>query len=106
MEGEIKLIYEIGHISIIIASFLSLISIGVFAFSFIEKNSFTSLLIKNFFNLFNGALFNEQKVLTLVDVKLKIRSKSGVLTCQGDGEIFGHGKVEYSVIKSGLKYAH
>jgi len=63
-------------------------------------------IIRNFFNLFNGALFNEQKVLTLVDVKIKIRSKSGVLTCQGDGEIFGHGKVEYSVIKSGLKYAH
>ena len=31
---EIKLIYEIGHISIIIASFLSLLSIGVFAFHF------------------------------------------------------------------------
>ena len=48
MEGEIELIYEIGHISIIIASFLSLLSIGVFAFNFIGKYSFFSTLIKNF----------------------------------------------------------
>ena len=48
MEGEIELIYEIGHISIIIASFLSLLSTGVFAFNLIGKYSFFSTLIKNF----------------------------------------------------------
>ena len=48
MEGEIELIYEIGHISIIIASFLSLLSTGVFAFNLIGKYSFFSALIKNF----------------------------------------------------------
>ena len=48
MEGEIELIYEIGHISIIIASFLSLLSTGVFAFNFFREYYFFSTLIKNF----------------------------------------------------------
>ena len=48
MEGEIELIYEIGHISIIIASFLSLLSTGVFAFHFFREYYFFSTLIKNF----------------------------------------------------------
>ena len=61
-------------------------------------------IIRNFFNLFNGALFKEQKVLTLTDTKIKIRAKKGLLTCQGDGEIFGEGKVEYFVVKKGLRY--
>ena len=61
-------------------------------------------IIRNFFNLFNGALFKEQKVLTLTDTKIKISAKKGLLTCQGDGEIFGEGKVEYFVIKKGLRY--
>ena len=61
-------------------------------------------IIRNFFNLFNGAIFKEQKVLTLTDSKIKIRAKKGLLTCQGDGEIFGEGKVEYFVINKGLRY--
>ena len=61
-------------------------------------------IIRNFFNLFNGALFKEQKVLTLTDTKIKISAKKGLLTCQGDGEIFGEGKVEYFVVKKGLRY--
>ena len=61
-------------------------------------------IIRNFFNLFNGSIFKEQKVLTLVDSSLKIRAKNGSLVCQGDGEIFGAGKIEYSVIKKGLRY--
>ena len=61
-------------------------------------------IIRNFFNLFNGSIFKERKVLTLVDSSLKIRAKNGSLVCQGDGEIFGAGKVEYSVIKKGLRY--
>ena len=48
MERKIKLIYEIGHISIIIASFLSFLSIGVFAFHFFREYYFFSTLIKNF----------------------------------------------------------
>jgi len=61
-------------------------------------------IIRNFFNLFNGSIFKERKVLTLVDSSLKIRAKNGSLVCQGDGEIFGAGKIEYSVIKKGLRY--
>ena len=61
-------------------------------------------IIRNFFNLFNGSIFKEQKVLTLVDSSIKIRAKNGSLMCQGDGEIFGAGEIEYSVIKKGLKY--
>ena len=61
-------------------------------------------IIRNFFNLFNGSIFKERKVLTLVDSSLKIRAKNGRLACQGDGEIFGAGKIEYSVIKKGLRY--
>ena len=61
-------------------------------------------IIRNFFNLFNGSIFKEHKVLTLVDSSLKIRAKNSSLVCQGDGEIFGAGKIEYSVIKKGLRY--
>ena len=59
-------------------------------------------IIRNFFNLFNGSIFKEQKVLTLVDSSIKIRAKNGSLACQGDGEIFGAGEIEYSVIKLSL----
>jgi len=61
-------------------------------------------IIRNFFNLFNGSIFKERKVLTLVDSSIKIRAKNGSLACQGDGEIFGAGEIEYSVIKKGLRY--
>ena len=61
-------------------------------------------IIRNFFNLFNGSIFKEQKVLTLLDSSIKIRAKNGSLMCQGDGEIFGAGEIEYSVIKKGLRY--
>ena len=61
-------------------------------------------IIRNFFNLFNGSIFKEQKVLTLEDSSIKIRAKNGSLACQGDGEIFGAGEIEYSVIKKGLRY--
>ena len=61
-------------------------------------------IIRNFFNLFNGSIFKERKVLTLLDSSVKIRAKNGNLVCQGDGEIFGAGKIEYSVIKKGLRY--
>ena len=61
-------------------------------------------IIRNFFNLFNGSIFKERKVLTLLDSSLKIHAKNGDLVCQGDGEIFGVGKIEYSVIKKGLRY--
>ena len=68
-------------------------------------HDFTKIdIIKNFFNLFNGSIFKEQKVLTLVDSSIKIRAKNGSLMCQGDGEIFGAGEIEYSVIKKGLRY--
>jgi YegS/Rv2252/BmrU family lipid kinase len=61
-------------------------------------------IIRNFFNLFNGSIFKERKVLTLVDDVVKISAKKGDLVCQGDGEIFGAGKIEYSIIKKGLRY--
>ena len=61
-------------------------------------------IIRNFFNLFNGSIFKERKVLTLLCSSLKINAKNGGLVCQGDGEIFGVGKIEYSVIKKGLRY--
>jgi len=61
-------------------------------------------IIRNFLNLFNGSIFKERKVLTLTDSVIKISSKNGDLVCQGDGEIFGAGKIEYSVIKKGLRY--
>ena len=61
-------------------------------------------IIRNFFNLFNGSIFKERKVLTLTDSEVKISAKNGDLVCQGDGEIFGAGKIDYSVIKNGLRY--
>ena len=61
-------------------------------------------IIRNFFNLFNGSIFKQRKVLTLLDSSAKICAKNGDLVCQGDGEIFGVGKIEYSVIKQGLRY--
>ena len=61
-------------------------------------------IIRNFFNLFNGSIFKQRKVLTLLDSSAKICAKNGDLMCQGDGEIFGVGKIEYSVIKQGLRY--
>ena len=48
-------------------------------------------IIRNFFNLFNGSIFKDRKVLTLVDDVVKISAKKGDLVCQGDGEIFGAG---------------
>ena len=67
-----------------------------------EFNKFD--IIRNFFNLFNGSIFKQRKVLTLLDSSAKICAKNGDLVCQGDGEIFGIGKIEYSVIKQGLRY--
>ena len=61
-------------------------------------------IIRNFFNLFNGSIFKERKVLTLKDSEVKISAKNSDLVCQGDGEIFGAGKIDYSVIKKGLRY--
>ena len=61
-------------------------------------------IIRNFFNLFNGSIFKERKVFTLTDSEVKISAKNGDLVCQGDGEIFGAGKIDYSVIKKGLRY--
>ena len=61
-------------------------------------------IIRNFFNLFNGFIFKERKVLTLTDKEVKISAKNGDLVCHGDGEIFGAGKIDYSVIKKGLRY--
>jgi diacylglycerol kinase family enzyme len=61
-------------------------------------------IIRNFFNLFNGAIFKERKVLTVTAKSVRIVAKNGSLVCQGDGEIFGEGKIEYSVIKDGLRY--
>ncbi|MAU30604.1 MAG: hypothetical protein CMC36_01655 [Flavobacteriaceae bacterium] len=61
-------------------------------------------IIRNFFNLFSGSIFKERKVFTLTDSEVKISAKNGDLVCQGDGEIFGAGKIDYSVIKNGLRY--
>lgn len=61
-------------------------------------------IIKIFFSLFNGGVFKKRKILTLSSEKILIVAKNTVLTCQGDGEIFGAGKVSYSVVKKGLHY--
>ena len=61
-------------------------------------------IIKIFFSLFNGGVFSKRKVLTMTSEKILIVAKNTVLTCQGDGEIFGDGKVSYSVVKKGLHY--
>lgn len=61
-------------------------------------------IIKIFFSLFNGGVFKKRKILTLSSEKILIVAKNTVLTCQGDGEIFGDGKVSYSVVKKGLCY--
>ena len=61
-------------------------------------------IIKIFFSLFNGGVFKKRKILTLSSEKILIVAKKTVLTCQGDGEIFGAGKVSYSVVKKGLHY--
>lgn len=61
-------------------------------------------IIKIFFSLFNGGVFKKHKILTLSSEKILIVAKNTVLTCQGDGEIFGAGKVSYSVVKKGLRY--
>ena len=68
-------------------------------------HDFTKIdIIKSFFNLFNGAIFNDQKVLTMVDNKIKISSKSGALTCHGDGEIFGDGNLTFFVLKKQITH--
>ena len=56
-------------------------------------------IIKNFFNLFNGGIFNDRKVLTIVSSEIKMMSKTGLLTCHGDGEIFGSGNLTFFVLK-------
>ena len=61
-------------------------------------------IIKIFFSLFNGDVFKKRKILTLSSEKILIVAKNTVLTCQGDGEVFGAGKVSYSVVKKGLRY--
>ena len=61
-------------------------------------------IIKNFFNLFNGAIFNDRKVLAMVDNKIKMSSKTGFLTCHGDGEIFGTGNLTFFVLKKQITH--
>ena len=61
-------------------------------------------IIKIFFSLFNGGVFKKRKILTLSSKRILIVAKNTILTCQGDGEIFGAGKVSYSVVKKGLRY--
>ncbi len=61
-------------------------------------------IIKNFFNLFNGAIFNDRKVLTVVDSKIEMVSKTGFLTCHGDGEIFGSGNLTFFVLKKQITH--
>ena len=69
--------------------------------------NFTKIdIIKNFFNLFNGSIFNDRKVLTMVGGEIKMSSKNGVLTCQGDGEIFGSGNLTFSVLKKQITHIY
>ena len=77
---------------------------GFLGYDKIFVNPDGRLITRNFFNLFNGSIFKERKVLTLTDSEVKISAKNGDLVCQGDGEIFGAGKIDYSVIKKGLRY--
>lgn len=63
-------------------------------------------IARNFFKLFNGKIFNERKVLTLKANKLTIHAKNKPICCQGDGEIFGGGKIEYSVRKKALQFIY
>ena len=63
-------------------------------------------IVRNFFKLFNGKIFNERKVLTLKANRLTIRAKNRSICCQGDGEIFGGGKIEYSVRKKALQFIY
>ena len=63
-------------------------------------------IIKNFFNLFNGSIFNDRKVLTMLDDEIKMSSKNDVLTCQGDGEIFGSGNLTFSVLKKQITHIY
>ena len=51
-------------------------------------------------------IFNERKVLTLKANKLTIHAKNKPICCQGDGEIFGGGKIEYSVRKKALQFIY
>ena len=69
--------------------------------------SFTKIdIIKNFFNLFNGSIFNDRKVLTMLDDEIKMSSKNDILTCQGDGEIFGRGNLTFSVLKKQITHIY
>ena len=68
-------------------------------------HDFTKIdIIKNFFNLFNGAIFNDRKVLTVVDSEIEMVSKTGFLTCHGDGEIFGSGNLTFFVLKKQITH--
>ena len=68
-------------------------------------HDFTKIdIIKNFFNLFNGAIFNDRKVFTIVGSKIKMVSKTGPLTCHGDGEIFGSGNLAFFVLKKQITH--
>ena len=61
---------------------------------------------KRYSIIFNGEIFNERKVLTLKANKLTISAKNKPICCQGDGEIFGEGKIEYSVRKKALQFIY
>ena len=68
-------------------------------------HDFTKIdIIKNFFNLFNGTIFNDRKVLTIVSSEIKMMSKTGLLTCHGDGEIFGSGNLTFFVLKEQITH--
>ena len=68
-------------------------------------HDFTKIdIIKNFFNLFNGSIFNDPKVLTVVSSKIKMVSKTGPLTCHGDGEIFGSGNLTFFVLRKQITH--
>ena len=61
-------------------------------------------ILRNLPRLFNGELFNDRKVFTYRSKKIQVRSGSGDVLSQADGEILEKGVLNYSIVPGGFRH--
>jgi diacylglycerol kinase (ATP) len=61
-------------------------------------------ILRNLPRLFNGELFKDRKVFTCRSKKIQVRSGSGDVLSQADGEILEKGVLNYSIVPGGFRY--
>lgn len=61
-------------------------------------------ILRNLPRLFNGELFKDRKVFTYRSKKIQVRSGSGDVLSQADGEILEKGVLNYSIVPGGFRY--